>query len=340
MKIAIIGGGWVGCHLAYKLKNKHQITLFDKNSELFKETSYNNQNRLHYGFHYARNFKTRLLCKNTFSKFKKDYPELIKSVDTNLYCVPYTKSIVDYGTYKEIFKDYPKEISDIKFYDVEGCFNTNEMYIDFKKAHNFFNTELKDIFISKKISPSKINDLSKKYDLVINATNNEIRDHKNKNSFYELTVSFLYKKIKMTNFDALTMVDGEFFSIYPYHQDIFTVTDVTYTPIKKFKSIKNLNKFKESLDIDFFNKRRNLIEKKIQHYFPDFSSYFQYNGYFTSVKSKIISTSDDRYPVITRHDNIINCFTGKIQGIYIIEEKMNEIINELKDETRSIKLFI
>ena len=55
MKIAIIGGGWVGCHLALNLKNDHDVVIFDKNDELFSETSYKNQNRLHYGFHYSRN---------------------------------------------------------------------------------------------------------------------------------------------------------------------------------------------------------------------------------------------------------------------------------------------
>ena len=59
MKIAIIGGGWVGCHLTYKLQNSHDVTLFEKNENLFQETSFNNQNRLHLGFHYARNSKTR-----------------------------------------------------------------------------------------------------------------------------------------------------------------------------------------------------------------------------------------------------------------------------------------
>ena len=38
MKIAIIGGGWVGCHLAYKLKEKHDVILYEKNEFLFEET--------------------------------------------------------------------------------------------------------------------------------------------------------------------------------------------------------------------------------------------------------------------------------------------------------------
>jgi L-2-hydroxyglutarate oxidase LhgO len=81
MKIAIIGGGWVGCHLATKLKKTHEVTLYEKNTNLFKETSYYNQNRLHYGFHYARNSETRNLCKSTFNVFIEDYGFCVETVE-------------------------------------------------------------------------------------------------------------------------------------------------------------------------------------------------------------------------------------------------------------------
>ena len=44
-KIAIIGAGWVGCHLAKNLKDNHNVKLIDK-SGIFAETSFRNQNRL------------------------------------------------------------------------------------------------------------------------------------------------------------------------------------------------------------------------------------------------------------------------------------------------------
>ena len=44
MKIAIVGGGWVGCHLANKLKKNHNVTLFERTETLFTETSFFNQN--------------------------------------------------------------------------------------------------------------------------------------------------------------------------------------------------------------------------------------------------------------------------------------------------------
>ena len=327
MKIAIIGGGWVGCHLAYKLRGKHEIVIYEKNTELFNETSFNNQNRLHSGFHYARNHKTRLMSKNTFTQFMDDYGFITEEVKKNLYCVPYSKSIIDYGTYVEIFRDYNKEVSEVPFMDVEGCLNTDERYINFKLAHEFFNKELNDLVVNETVTPVKLKKISKEFDLVINATNNHIKDLHNQNSFFELTISLIYEKFAETEFDALTMVDGNFFSIYPYQKGKFTLTDVEHTPLKKFKTINKLNEYKKSITQELIDKKIKLIEKKVKHYFPEFSSHFKYDSYFLSTKSKIVSKSDERYPVITKNGNVINCFTGKIQGIYIIENTLKQDYN-------------
>ncbi len=320
MKIAIIGGGWVGCHLAYKLKNEHSITIFEKNDSLFEETSYKNQNRLHLGFHYARNNKTRKLCLDTFERFLLDYEFLTKEVNNNLYCVTKNTSILDYETYIQIFKDFEYSEVENHFKNVEGCINTKERYIDFDVAKRFFNNQLNDLIVKKKITPNKLKTIKKDFDLVINATNNEIKDHSNHSSFFELTISLIYENTKKLEFDALTMVDGTLFSVYPYSDNKFTVTDVEHTPIKKFKTISSLEKFRKNISESLVEEKKKEIEKKINKYYPSFNKNFKYDNYFLSVKSKIVSESDERYPVISKEDNFINCFTGKIQGIYIIED--------------------
>jgi hypothetical protein len=43
-----------------------------------------------------------------------------------------------------------------------------------------------------------------------------------------------------------------------------------------------------------------------------------------STKSKIENLSDDRSPIISAEGNLVNCFTGKIQGIYLIEDHLKE----------------
>jgi hypothetical protein len=327
MKIAIIGGGWVGCHIAMKLMDNHQIVLFDRNEKLFSETSYKNQNRLHYGFHYARNHKTRNMCKDTFNLFMSDYGFLTKEVKHNLYCVPSKESIIDYNTYVEIFKNFEKNKIDVELKNIDGCINTNERYINFELAKEYFNEKLKKIFVREEISEKKMKKLSQEYDLIINATNNSIKDYNSSDCFYELTISFVYSKTSEVPFDALTLVDGKFFSLYPYTDNKFTLTDVEYTPIKRFSSIENLNTFVSKIDNKFIKNRIKKIEKKVYKFLPNFNSYFKYNSYFLSTKIKVTDNSDIRYPIITKNGNIINCSTGKIQGIYIIENYIKNEIN-------------
>lgn len=320
MKIAIIGGGWVGCHLAMKLKDIHEITIFDKNKKLFTETSYNNQNRLHLGFHYPRSSKTRNLCLNTFDRFIKDYGFIVKDVPNNLYCIPSNESIIDFETFKQIFKEYNVEDHPHSLKNIEGCVNTNEKHINYKKIHDFFNEKLSNIFVQSEISNKKILKLQSEYDFVINCTNNHITDKIYNNSFYETTLTLIYKKISETDFDGLTLVDGNLFSIYPYNNDLFTLTDVEYTPLGKFKTLKQLKSYNNKITDKLIQKQKKLIENKVLKYYPMFFKHFEYDSYFISTKTKIHNISDDRSPIITKENDLINCFTGKIQGIYLIED--------------------
>ena len=69
------------------------------------------------------------------------------------------------------------------------------------------------------------------------------------------------------------------------------------------------------------------IETKIISFYPEFLNDFEYRKYFISTKSKVETKSDSRYPIITQNGNIINCFTGKIQGIYLIEDYVKKTID-------------
>lgn len=331
MKIAIIGGGWVGCHLASKLKNNHDIVIFDKNEELFLETSYNNQNRLHIGYHYPRNHQTRDLCKNTFYRFINEYGFLVKDVNPNLYSISSDKSLLDFNTYIKIFDKYNFTIlnsEDYNLTNIEGTISTNEKHINFKNAYDFFNQNLKIYHVKRNILKNNIEEIKKEYDLVINATNNHIVDNNINNYFYELTLTLIYKKVKETKFESLTIMDGKFLSIYPYVDDLYTLTDVKHTPLEIFTNIDDLNIYKSNIDQSYISNKKNIFENKVKKYFNDFDEHYNYHSYFLSTKSKIISNSDNRYPIITIEDNLINCFTGKIQGIYVIEDYINNIINE------------
>lgn len=309
MKITIIGAGWMGCHLANKLKQSHTVTLYER-AEIFSGTSSVNQNRLHTGYHYARNSKTREMCKNTFIKFIEEYGDTVSDIPNNLYCIPERESLIDFDTYVKIFQDYDFDFVDVSFLDnVEGSIAVNEKYINPIKAKKFFEEQLSDHIIYENINDDDLDGLSEKYDLIINCTNNQLNSI-NDATFEELCDVFVYSTIDgPPPFGALTFVDGNFFSIFPYLENTFTVTDVAYTPALSFSTTEKIK----------------LIEEKIIKYYPEFSKKFIFKESLKSLKVKNKNNSASRVPTIQQSGNIINCFTGKIQGIYIVEEYLRGI---------------
>lgn len=328
MNIAIVGAGWMGCHLSeYLIKKSHNIQLFD-GSGIFTGSSFYNQNRLHLGFHYSRNKKTRQLCLNTFERFSKEYSHIIDSVPNNLYVVPKDKSIIDFDTYKSIFEYEKIQFNTVNTHNlnnIEGCISVEERHINPYKAKQYFESSLSNYLNIQNITEGNIGVLTKNFDLVFNLTNNRINtieDH-----YYELSIVLVYEKINQTDFGAITMVDGPLFSIYPYKDSDYTLTDVEYTPLYTSNSLKELEEFKSNIDKDIIERTKNLIEQKVLLYYNNFKSDFEYKNYYTSIKVKRLSNSADRYPIITKKDNLISAVTGKIQGIYILEDYVNEIIS-------------
>ena len=90
-KIGIIGGGFYGCYLANKLKDKFKseikIDIFEKNNKLILEAGQNNQHKLHLGFHYPRSYKTREMSQIGFYKFKKNLPNFSNKINNNIYAI-------------------------------------------------------------------------------------------------------------------------------------------------------------------------------------------------------------------------------------------------------------
>ena len=67
------------------------------------------------------------------------------------------------------------------------------------------------------------------------------------------------------------------------------------------------------------------LENKISYYYSEFRTKFKYQENLRAVKAKPVDMSDNRSPVITMENNIVNCFSGKIQGIYYLEDYVRQL---------------
>jgi len=342
-KILIIGSGWYGCHIACILKDKYDITIIEKNNDIFTGSSYFNQNRLHLGYHYCRNFPTRKLCQENYDRFIKNYNGVVDNIDNNFYVIS-NNSIIDFETYLSIYKHEGFNFEIIKndfFGNINGqIIKVKEQVINSNNSYKYFKEKLKDIriifnesFLSYMKQNDKINvftnNANYECDILLDCTYNQ-SCLSNEKYTYELTISLLYKKIKETNFDAITIMDGKFSSLYPREINnlIYTLTDVEFTPIIASNNLKDILEYK--LTKEKIKDIKNNMVKKIKEYYPDFENTFKYVDYFLSKKTKLISNTDSRDITIEELEkNVITVNCGKIYGIFEWEDFILKYINNI-----------
>ena len=330
-RICIIGAGWYGCHLGMVLKSMgKEFIIYEKASEIFTGSSYNNQNRLHIGFHYARSLPTRELCKNGYYKFLEQYGNIVEFLNNNYYCVA-KESNIDYGTYKIIMEAMNVEMEEVEceeLKNIEGILNTKEGFVKNYVAKAYFQKELgKYIETNVEISKDFFEEEKNNYEFIFNCTNNVLNS--NKDFYYEKTLSLIYQKVKnLDTINGYTLVDGPLCSLYPYdmRSQKYTLTDVEKTPLhKSYEYIDIIN-----YEIKDFIERREYMENKIRKYHKNFDEEYKYVDHYTSLKIKKISKSDERLCYINQEDNIINVFCDKILGIFIFEDYVKKLLMPIK----------
>ena len=341
LKIVIIGAGWYGCYTALLLQKLHNVTIIEKEKDIFEKSSFYNQNRLHLGYHYCRNYKTRNLCKKGFYKFisKFNTEDIIHQINKNYYLIS-DKSSIDFQSIFSIYKYENYTFDIIKNQDFkninDNILRVDECVISSNKSKDFFTNNIicKKIFNKKVILINSEDDSNVilddnsilNCDLIIDCTFNAL-NLSSKKYIYEKTICLLYKKYSETNFDAITVIDGKFFSLYPHDisNNIYTLTDVEFTPLITSEKIEDVDNFVlESSKIDTV---RCEMETKVHYYYKNFKDHFQYIGYFTSNKTKLICNSDSRECNIEKiNDKLISVNCGKITGIFELEDYFKEIL--------------
>ena len=349
MKIAIIGGGFYGCYLAKHLSKNHQIYIFEKNSKLIQESGRKNQYRLHIGFHYPRSLKTIEQTIEGYKTFKKEFKKFIYFPKKNYYLI-HKDSLVSFKKYCNIFKRKDihfekvelKKIPYLKFPNkYSGAISTKEgvILIDKliedllklikKKINIIFNTEIKKIDSKRGVLYFGKNN-SRKFDYIINTTYlNPNIGHKKKKfvTKYEGT-AMLVPKLKVKDIPGITIMDGDFISLYPRSKNNFSISSVKFTPVYKFKNIEEIKKIRKFFKV---KKNINIIKNNI---YKDFSKYLNLNFDLqqarleTSFKIKLKNDKSGLRTTDTISENkLISVFCGKLDTVPLILNKIKKKLN-------------
>ena len=298
MKICIIGTGWFGCYLGLKLsQKKHQIKIFEKNKDIFSNSSGNNQNRLHLGFHYPRSQNTINVSKKGFKRFKEEFGFLTKKIKNNIYSISSSKkSKINFKKYCSVLKSSKLKFIEVdlenkikhKFKNLDGSILCDEEVILTNKAKLYFKRKLKKFIIFNK----EIKDIKKeknkfeieneKFDIVIDCSGSQVTSNINKNITHEYCSIFLYKQISKNEHPALTIMDGPFFTLYPWDDcknfGLYSVKDSRLAKNKSFNKLKKLSNYK--INKKYLQTILKKVEKKFSYYYPNINKILNFLNFY------------------------------------------------------------
>ncbi len=260
--VIIVGGGFFGlsiaqyCHDELKLE---RVLVLEKENDFMKRASYNNQARVHGGYHYPRSLLTALRSQVNFDKFIKQYEPAIVSDFDKYYAIARTFSKV---TAKQ-FQLFCKRIgADIKSAPqlVKDKFNPTLIEDVFKVKEYAFNSNVLKQKLVEDLSSSgvvmktgeEIHSVQKEGDGLVLFTKSG--SHFKAKHIYNCTYSMINKVNLNSNLPiiplkhelaemclvslpnelsglSVTVMCGPFFSFMPFpDRQLHSLSHVRYTP--------------------------------------------------------------------------------------------------------------
>jgi hypothetical protein len=367
MKIAVVGAGWYGCHIALALKKiGHEITLFERNEDIFCQISGKFGVRLHAGPHYPRSKETRRSCQRGLEDFNQSYPELIVrhshsvyglgDIDANGEPSKVGKDIFlavgqECKAYKEIVPEEFGYRNLITAFDIDEptiavgkrLRETFRNYLNEANIKIFFNYDARIINNRSDkviISDGQSTDF---FDYVVNATSyqdllQDIPPPFEVEVVYQPCLALTYEDKNITLPFSFIVMDGWFPCLMPYNdqfeKDIrhrhYILTHGKWTIMGSFQNAEDAKDLLANLSEDFIHKEiKSNCEQQIMRFMPDFKNRFNYLGWKGEVLAKIKTNKEFRSAVTYETHRVIHIIPGKVSNIF---DASSEVISLVENK--------
>ncbi len=359
----VIGGGFYGTAIANYLvaqRGLRQVMLVEREPKLLSRASYNNQARVHSGYHYPRSFTTAYRSRVNFPNFVRDWQDVIKKDFSKLYAIARHNSKVSARQFRRFCEQIGARIqvapADYRaLFDprlIEAVFLVEEYAFDADKLALWAGHVLGEcgIWVQLQTQVTSISVVHGKCLQVKLARKDERESHVNCRYVFNCTYSGLNQlggdfpsvrtglKQEITEMALLsvpqqlqslsiTVMDGPFFSIVPFpSRALHTLSHVRYTPHQSWQDQRGHDPY---LKLESYE-RASRVDRMIRdagRYIPVVSE-SAYKGSLYEIKTVLaMNEGDDGRPILfEKYSEMPGCYSilgGKIDNIYDVLEKLN-----------------
>lgn len=359
----IIGGGFYGSAIAIylaKTRGLRRVILLEREPKLLIRASYNNQARVHNGYHYSRSFTTAFRSRVNLPRFVKDWPQAIKQDFVKLYAIARRNSKVTAKQFERFCHEIgayikPAEAGLKRLFEprlIEDVFLVEEYAFDSTRLAEWAVKELRNAGVqihyltrALEISRSQVDKslivatqsksgtaLSITCRYVFNCTYSGLNQFSgdfpgtNMDLKQEVTEMALMHAPKVLQEIGVTVMDGPFFSMMPFPAlGLHTLSHVRYTPHFSWKDEWGVDPYKRLDEYDRATRVDRMV-RDVGRYLPAVLEAKYVDSLFEVKTVLVKNEGDDGRPILfEKHGGLPGCFSvlgGKIDNIYDVLEKL------------------
>lgn len=360
----IIGGGFYGAAIAIylaKQRGLEHIVLLERESALLTRASYNNQARVHNGYHYPRSFTTAYRSRINLPKFVRDWPEAVKQDFTKLYAIARRNSKVTAKQFERFCREIgariqPAEPALRSLFEprlIEDVFLVEEYAFDATKLASWAVRELEKCGVKIRFAthvteisngPNNTLQVAVKPDLgadelltsryVFNCTYSGLNQFKGDfpgtqtGLKQEITEMALMQAPPALADLGITVMDGPFFSMMPFPaRGLHTLSHVRYTPHLHWNDAQGIDPYQKLKDYESATRVDRMV-RDVGRYLPAILDAKYVESLFEVKTILVKNEGDDGRPILfEKHLDLLGCYSvlgGKIDNIYDVLEKLDE----------------
>lgn len=359
----IIGGGFYGSAIAIYLartRGLRRVILIEREPKLLLRASYNNQARVHNGYHYPRSFTTAFRSRVNLPRFVRDWPQAVKQDFAKLYAIARTNSKVTAKQFERFCHEIganikPAEAGLKRLFEprlIEDVFLVEEYAFDSTRLAEWAVKELQCAGVEIHYSTRALAISRSPSDKSLSvAVQSKFRDTSSINCRYvfnctysglnqfsgdfpgtkmglkqEVTEMALMQAPGVLKEIGVTVMDGPFFSMMPFPaRDLYTLSHVRYTPHFSWKDEQGVDPYKRLDEYDRATRVDRMV-RDVGRYLPAVLEAKYVDSLF-EVKTVLVNNEgDDGRPILfEKHAELPGCYSvlgGKIDNIYDVLEKL------------------